>query len=181
MVEENKKAIETDRVVRAVALRAAGAVRRCHTIRYMIGSYDVAQHSWNATSLLLQLHPDPSVKLIKAMMWHDAAERWMGDLPSPVKRTYPLIRASYEQAENDVLETLGVPIDLNEEDAQWLRAIDALEFYLWTLDQKFAGNGFAENCWKDNVLYLNVANLPTEVRAFFNTYHAQQSPELVAL
>jgi len=127
---------------RVLAAREAGNVRRCHTIPHH-GEYTVGKHSFDAVSLLLILHPDPSVSLIMALMWHDCAERWTGDVPSPAKQQNERFHD-----ELDALE-LGTIQDwefyegfegLEGDDYAWLHAIDRLEFWLWCHDQLALGN-----------------------------------------
>ena len=75
------------------SLRESGNVKRVHTIP-VVGdvTYTVGSHSWNAVSLLYQLHTGPSHNLVKALLWHDCAERWMGDIPWPAKHYNPYDR-----------------------------------------------------------------------------------------
>lgn len=87
-----------------LSLRASGHVRRWHTIR-TITQQTVAEHSGQALTLLLQLHPDPSFNLIRALLWHDSAERVVGDVPSPALRADIVYRDAYEHAERVVFVT----------------------------------------------------------------------------
>lgn len=66
------------------AARESGAVRRAH-IMHTLRHYDIAQHCYNMTAMLMLLHPEPSLTLIKAVMFHDVAERWTGDIPHTAK------------------------------------------------------------------------------------------------
>ena len=69
---------------RVLAAREGGNVLRCHTVPHH-GQYSVGKHSYDALSLLLLLHPNPSMNLVKATLWHDCAERFVGDMPAPAK------------------------------------------------------------------------------------------------
>jgi len=133
-------------------LRESGAIMRCHNVPHH-GEYSVGLHSYNVVSLILQLHPNPRMELIRAAMWHDMPERYLGDLPAPAKWYNPNLRATYEHAEATVLEKVGMP-DLMEcltdEEIWWLHACDRLELELFCQDQAAMGNRHT------NVMHLNV-------------------------
>jgi len=125
----------------ARCLREAGAVERCHTLPHC-GSYTVGQHSFDALSLLLVLHPDPTVDLIKAVLWHDVAERWTGDVPAVAKWDDPELGRLLDQLEARIFAKLGIPhvVLLSKSDHQWLEAVDKLELWLWAKSQLRMGN-----------------------------------------
>lgn len=161
-------------------LRRAGHVTRTHTTLHH-GSYEVSKHSYGALTLLLILHPDPSVNLIKCVNWHDSAERYLGDMPSPAKRTYEILGAYYEAAEAEMLTKLDVPIaKLTSLDRQWLSAVDVLELWLWCLDQKHMGNDHTQNILRDVTKSLATADwLPRPCKDFFESYEWDPGEELV--
>ena len=162
------------------SLREAGNVKRVHTIP-AVGdiTYTVASHSWNAISLLYTLHPDPSHDLVKALLWHDCAERWMGDLPSPAKIYNPELKASYEAVEEAVLKATKLSVPIDEEDTNWLKSIDTLEFWLWCEDQQNMGNKNVINA-QDQVFAILASEdwIPTPVKQFVYAYHARRGMEI---
>jgi 5'-deoxynucleotidase YfbR-like HD superfamily hydrolase len=128
------------KVEQVLAVRDAGEVERAHCIPH-VGSYSNAKHCYGAVSLLLLLHPNPSVELIKAVNFHDTAELWLGDIPSPGKSRMPDVRALYELHERAMLlEVFGEWPDLSEEDDTWLKAVDQVDFFLWARNQYAMGN-----------------------------------------
>lgn len=135
-------------VTQLLATREGGAVKRCHVLPSNT-EYTVASHSYNAVSLLLLLHPNPSLALIKAVQWHDVAERWMGDLPSIVKHECPELKAVYERIEEQRLRALGLAQDLTPEEKNWLKAVDTFECYLWVREEQRLGNQNLGE-WKQN-------------------------------
>jgi 5'-deoxynucleotidase YfbR-like HD superfamily hydrolase len=133
--------MEADQLIQV--MREAGAVERCHTLPHH-GSYTVGQHCYDALSLLLLLHPDPSLALIKATLWHDFPERWTGDVPAVIKWRDPNLHNALERAEGRILaETFGTLhpwAELSFSDRCWIKAVDALELFLWCGDQLRLGN-----------------------------------------
>lgn len=122
------------------AAREGGHVRRCHTVPHH-GEYSVGKHSYDALSMLMILHPNPSMNLVKAVLWHDCAERFVGDMPAPAKWLNPSLEAQYEAAEVEAQQASGLVIpELTEEEQNWLDAVDRAELLLWTYDQMFLGN-----------------------------------------
>lgn len=166
-------------VVRLTATREAGTVRRCHIVPHH-GQYNIAQHSYGAVSLLLLLHPAPSVDLIKAVQWHDVGERWLGDMPAPAKWENPELGRIYEAAEERVLRALDLLPDLPEPDLQWLKAVDTLELWLWCREEEALGNSrvtpMREACERVTEERERVGVLPGAVARLYGRLRA--SPQL---
>lgn len=143
--DEDREAEELNRraarplLTRIAATREAGTVRRCHIVPHH-GQYNIAQHSYGAVSLLLLLHPHPSLNLIKAVQWHDVAERWLGDIPAPAKWTHTELGEAYERAEEELLKRLGLFGELTDLEVAWLKAVDTLELWLWCREEEALGN-----------------------------------------
>lgn len=127
--------------VQILAVREAGAVRRCHIVPHH-GFHDISQHSYGAASLLLLLHPEPPLTLIKAVMWHDAGERWLGDIPATAKWGNEDLKQAYVAAEQKTLEALGLNFEgkLNPTELNWLKAVDTLDLLLWCYSEQNLGN-----------------------------------------
>ena len=123
-----------------IAIRAAresAQVERCHTIPH-IGSYTVGQHCYGALALLLLLHENPSIDLIKAVAFHDLPERWLGDIPGPGKTG--AIADAFADAESAIFTKLGMLFHLTDEDRFWLKLVDILDLWLWSLEQEVLGS-----------------------------------------
>lgn len=163
-------------LVRVLATREGGVVRRCHAVPHNT-LYNVAQHSFGAVSLLLLLHPNPSVALIKAVQWHDVAERWLGDMPSPGKGHDPDLAEHYERVEAGLLERLGLAQDLTEDEQEWLKAVDTLELWLWCREEEALGNRNVARmrCACENSLGRLAAQhqLPVEALKFYKTAYGK--------
>lgn len=128
-----------DNVTRILALREGSAVERCHGIKH-VGSYSNGQHEHDAVMLLLVLNPNARRELIITVAGHDQAERWYGDMPSPVKWLLPDLARKLHELERAKLVELGVWHDLTDEEYEWLSAVDRVELWLWCNDQLALGN-----------------------------------------
>lgn len=165
---------------RIMAMREGGAVERCHTIPH-IGEYSNAKHSFNAACLILVLHPEPNLELVKAVMLHDIPERWLGDLPAPAKWYNESLNREYEFAEQCVRTHWAVDFGpLTEEEKQWLDGVDKLEFYLWCWDQYKFGNQHicrameAVTGWFEQ----NMAQVPDPIWDFYQNFLWERLPSV---
>ena len=154
-------------------LLAGGQVRRWHTMPHS-NPQSVAEHSANCLDLLFMLHPSPSMNLVKGLLWHDRAERYVGDIPSPVRREDDALSMAYNQAELSYFQT-QIPSayeaisSLTDEERRWLRAIDTLELLLWAENQKLLGNQHCAIVAGRARRYLSLdKETPKEVTEFLN-------------
>ncbi len=166
-----------------LAVREGGQTKRCHTFPHS-GSYDVATHSFNALSLLLLLYPGtPSVALITAVLWHDVPERWTGDVPAPAKWASPVLKAELDKLETLIFQRLQIHEcfeELGEEELDWLTAVDLLELFIWSAEQKVNGNHAADGMI-DRIVELfddRAEKIPKEVRNFLMEFKWSRAPEL---
>ena len=118
-----------------------GEVSRMHTVPH-IGEYSVASHSYGVVSLILALHPQPSVALIQTALWHDAPEHYTGDVPAHAKWDFPEIAEAMDHAESAIEEEFNcIPLnELRPADIEWLKACDGFELWLWCRSQLRLGN-----------------------------------------
>jgi len=150
------------------ATREGGAVQRCHVIRHH-RAYDVAQHTFGAVNLLLLLHPGPSVRLIKAVQWHDIAERWTGDVPATAKWMCPALREALRLLEEPLMRMFGLHQELDLDDQRWLAAVDILELWLWARENRDEPHPkqIMEACEKYIVARRITGELPEEAWDFY--------------
>lgn len=165
---------------RVLKLREAGHVQRCHTVPHH-GSYSVAEHSWQAATLLIALHPDPSPDLLKAVLLHDVAERWTGDVPNYAKVADRHLATALGNREQEIQRVLGVDLYLTTEDEWWLKAVDVLELWLWTEDQDALGNQHVSRVRENIVEFMNShgAVLPREVLTFWGFQEWERQSDLL--
>lgn len=157
----------SDPILRALE---GGAVKRCHVIPHH-GHYDVAQHTWRMLIILDILHPDASSALRRAVLWHDVAERWTGDTPTVAKEIYPPLKSALAQATAAAEKVAEIPAPvLTPLEADWLKALDWLEFLIWCDDQLSLGNvglSFKRQTVWDGIWRLP---LPPEVQQYLRDY-----------
>lgn len=134
---------------RALKLRECSNVRRAHGIPH-VGEYTVGKHSFDALALLLEIYPDASRDLIIAVVRHDFAERWVGDIPCTACWDNEDLNVAYRKAEAGVFAREGIELPaLNEEDQFRLKLVDKLELYCWAQEQLRAfGNCHVGDCIK---------------------------------
>lgn len=170
-----------DNITRVMIAREGGHVNRCHIVP-TAGTYNVAIHSYNAVSMLLVLHPDPSRDLIEALLWHDVPERWVGDMPAPAKWYSSALGTAYSDAELEAGRTWEVLEGferLSDEDLHWLDAVDRLELVVWCHDQAALGNRHVQHFlpnlhkWYES----NKSWIPGPCREFYENFEWRRLPE----
>lgn len=153
-------------------LREGNKVRRCHVLPH-IGEYTVGQHSADALGLLFTLYPGkPSLNLIQALLTHDITERFLGDMPSTAKGLCPELGEAYTKAEVILEKKLGTDFKLNLTEHKWLRAIDILELYLWSVEQLYMGNQNVRPWLQKLYSKLGGPDIPKAVQEVAFTYNA---------
>lgn len=158
-------------------LREAGAVERCHQTPHH-GPYNIAIHSFNALNLILVLHPAPSLNLLKAITWHDAHERLLGDIPAPTFWASPTLTMEARRLEEAINQRFGIDVPLTPEEGAWLRAVDKLELWLWAKEQLLDGN---HRCVEfvallDRWFATNRLLVPGPVSEFIDHYRHERTP-----
>ena len=166
-------------IVMAKAFREAGEILRCHTMGGGIDSgYNIGNHCYNCLSLLFVLNDNPSLNLIKAVLWHDTGERWLGDLPATAKWSYPEVAEKYEEAEKTVMRNLGVCYEdiLSSEEMKWLKAVDILELWLWTQNQMASGNRKVESMRNQCEYCIENRDMPDIAMEFYR--QMRENPQI---
>lgn len=169
-------------VERVLVAREGGNVRRCHVVPHH-GEYTVGKHSYDAVSMLLVLHPNPSIYLIKALLWHDGTERWVGDMPGPAKMYNKRLGEVYKEAEYTVTvawEMFDAVEFLKEDDFRWLDAIDKLELFLWCKDQMALGNKHVREFHRNLEDYFerDPDHMPDVCKKFYEEYQWTRLPDI---
>jgi len=118
-----------------------GETERMHTVPHING-YSVAQHSYGVVSLLLILHPNPPLELIRTALWHDTSEHYTGDVPAHAKWDFPELKAAIDSAERSLSKHMGMGEEflLTKDEQHWLKSCDLMELWLWSRNQIRLGN-----------------------------------------
>jgi len=120
-----------------LAIFRAGFVRRWHTNPDLAHTNDrVDGHSARVARIILALHPNPSIGLIRAALIHDDGESVVGDIPSPTKDAVSFVCGpEFSEMEKDVRCRLwGMrwsDDEVRAQDAAWLKFADRLDAYMW--------------------------------------------------
>ncbi len=155
-----------------------GRVERCHCFPTNSRS-TVGLHTFNAVSMLLILCPDPTINMIKALQFHDMAERFLGDMPSPAKKQREDLGAHYETIERDILTQYGMYPKLDEREQIWIHAMDLLEFLMFIKHELNLGNKYAQQRYDRICKYIEGTKLPLPVVEFYmNNLRLHQTVEL---
>lgn len=161
---------------RILVAREAGAVERCHSFPHH-NKYTVGEHCYNVVSLLFILNPAPRIELVKACLWHDTAERFLGDLPAPTKWHHPELRNEYAIAEDTAMNQLGVMFDLDKDEQVWLKSLDILELWLWAHHEKHMGNQYADDMIARIEKQVAASTIRPEVHYFMHNYVHHRLPD----
>lgn len=161
---------------RITVLREAGRVERCHTLPHH-GSYNIAQHAFDMSMMLLVLHPDPSANLIKAVLTNKLSRRYMGDMPSPAKQADGELSKRMTQLEIRVNRKLGVDFALSEADRIWLKALDKAESFIWAKDQIMMGNQHANAMLGHLQSWFQHNEIPVQIKTYLETHVWTRTPD----
>lgn len=166
-------------IVQVKATRESGQVERFHALPN-IPKYNVAEHCYGVVSLLLLLHPNPSLNLIRACQFHDLPERWLGDLPATAKWDYPELALAYGYAERDVFNALEMSdmIALDGEELIWVQVLDVLELFQWCGELLEAGNKTLAPCAAACMKRLDEMAMPDELAKYWAAYKQQRPVRL---
>ena len=111
----------------------AGQVARYHCNPEMsLFRQTNADHQWGCVALILMMHKNPSVCLLRAAAFHDVGEMKAGDLPYTVKIENPEHATAHDELEYRMSAEMGAHRPpLNQSEKDWLKFVDRLESYLF--------------------------------------------------
>ena len=148
------------------AILRSGQVARYHA-QPEIPAQSMAEHQWGVAILVIKMYSNPSKNLLMAAVTHDCAEAVTGDIPSPVKREHPEMKAVLDDVENRVNKEWGINYDLNEIDKRRLKICDILEGLYYSA-QSVRRNHEAHHVVVSWLDYLMAYNINKEQIAFIN-------------
>jgi 5'-deoxynucleotidase YfbR-like HD superfamily hydrolase len=109
-------------------LYEASRLLRWHTHQLPI-SQNLADHSYGVALIISIMHPNPSVKLLKAALWHDLHESVLGDWPHSAKTENPALAEFEEAFERKFRMEHGIDYQLEADEQLWLTFADRLESF----------------------------------------------------
>lgn len=169
-----RSALEIDTIL------AAGEVIRFHTER-MLTRQTVGSHSWRVATIITLVHPNPSANLLKAALFHDVAERWTGDIPSPAKWEWETLKRGAIVSTSHVELVLKLPTgQLTPEEQMWLKGADFLDLLLHLRDELSMGNStVAATATRAQEYFISnlLGRLPEPLQRFYHSHGHFWVPE----
>lgn len=141
-------------------LRAAGAIRRYHTLRTH-RTQTVADHSHGVAMLVLAVYPEAHAELIKAALTHDLPEIVTGDIPATAKWRHPELGKIENEISAKFRSEYGIQYVLSETEHSILKWCDMMELVLWCLEDVQLGNSYAAEVVERGLAYLRGLEHPT--------------------
>lgn len=124
-----------------INMRRGARVQRFHT-EWTIGDCRIAEHSYNVTVLIDAITDGKArPELLRAALYHDQAEQFIGDVPAPVKwRSKALNNELAIMEDLFNIENNIMPEVLTDEEQLLLKWADMLELLWFCYEQKLQGN-----------------------------------------
>jgi 5'-deoxynucleotidase YfbR-like HD superfamily hydrolase len=127
-------------------LRESGEVVRTHTF-LTHRNQTIAEHVYGSLIIAMELCAsvlaprDEQARVAFTLLYHDAPERDTGDVPAPVKRDNPDIKAALDALEQRFYDRLNIGLpDLTERAQAIVHASDTLDLAFTCLREKQMGN-----------------------------------------
>lgn len=138
--------------------------RRYHTLP-TIGHQTVAEHSGRMLLLLLLIIEEPSIELVKGILYHDLPECETGDVPAPAKWRNPKLTAALDTAEGRFICDNELHVHLTDREQHLLKWLDSIECAFYCVDQMMLGNRNLDQCFHNVMTHLNSMPLPSYSKA----------------
>ena len=98
-------------------------------------SESVADHVSDMLTLHLRVFGGyPEADLYAAIVFHDAHEATLGDMPAPAKVRFPALAAAYDEAAAEIDAANGWTVNLSDDDRAKLQLLDKLSAYRCVAD-----------------------------------------------
>lgn len=121
-------------------MRTAARVVRYHTMPTLY-LQSVGEHTFGCLTVMMEIC-EPTVVMMSAMLYHDAAEPCTGDTPSNVKWTHPGIEEELKLVEAVIEEKFALwdKATLTEWERHIVKYCDLMEGALFALEEFTMGN-----------------------------------------
>src|SRR4029077_15332745 len=120
-------------------MRSAARVRRMHVIT-TIHHQTVGEHTFGLLAILFCVEATPSMALIRACLYHDAAEAMTGDVPAPTKWAHSILREGIDAAEKSIMRDHDMHIPLTEREKKLMLYCDLMELAMYASEEVDTGN-----------------------------------------
>jgi hypothetical protein len=135
----------------ALRLQAAyvgGNTKRWHA-EDIIGEQRVSAHTWGMTAIYLILCTEPSVDVLRALVFHDAPEPFSGDIPWFARKAHKGAASADAEISERWFAAVGTggnpaPHYWTNEEYWWIKTLDAAEAYFFSKMQIAMGNRLME-------------------------------------
>lgn len=127
------------------SIRFASLVKRYHTWP-VIREQNNAEHTMHVLRIYDSIFGLPSVRVVRAIMYHDIGEIGPGDAPFPSKRNNPDLKAAHDRVEREKrIELVGDDTDdVTETAARFIKICDLLEMWEFGTEELLRGNTLAQ-------------------------------------
>lgn len=129
-------------------LRCAGSVKRYHTWP-TITTQTVADHTFHVMRIFYECFPGHvGAVTMHHILYHDMAEIKTGDLPYPIKRDNPTLKAELDVIDNEWYCEMNIVMPrLSVDEKRCVKMADMLEMMEFAVHEMCLGNKFAEPIW----------------------------------
>lgn len=109
----------------------------------------IEAHQWRVADLVRRICATAgwplTVDLLLAALYHDEAERELGDMPAPAKRRFPELAEAYRRAEVQILDERGLLFEMPLSWRAILSLADKADAWRWAV---IHGQGDTDE-WRD--------------------------------
>jgi len=144
-----------DQVVRSTYL--AGRVKRYHTWP-VLHQENVAEHTFNVLRIYVRLFGAPRAAVTEAIVNHDLPEIRTGDIPFPMKRRVPELKALMDELEDEHAVMMGINLhrdDLNAVEKFRIKLCDIISQWEFGAAELAMGNKLAGPIFDDTAKVID--------------------------
>lgn len=124
--------------------RWSGSVRRYHTWP-VVQIQTIGEHTWQLLRIYISIFGAPTPEVTAYILWHDAGELVLGDLPFPVKAQSPTLKKLCDGIENlAVVKMGGRVVQLSKTEKLRCKESDLIEMLEFGLVEMQLGNKYAQ-------------------------------------
>jgi 5'-deoxynucleotidase YfbR-like HD superfamily hydrolase len=124
--------------------RLAGEIPRYHTWPHL-RPQSIAEHSWQLMRIVKDVSPFAVPSCVyEYILHHDVGETATGDIPYPVKKNNPDLKAIMDELEATALKDMGIKLPVLP--SYWyklIKACELIEMWEWAYGELLRGNEFA--------------------------------------